>query len=357
MVATGAGLRRLKGAVQYLLLIPLLVGCTTLDYYQHLARGQISILLRRTPVEYLVNAPETPDTLRAQLALARNILEFAEATLLLPVGDSYQTYVALSGKAPLQILVSTPAFRLEPDEHCFPVAGCTAYRGYFDPDRAQQESSRLKHLGRDVYVGDVPAYSTLGWFEDPLMSSFIDWPPEQLAELIFHELAHKKLYVPNNSSFNESFATAVARLAVPQWLRASGHTDRLPHWENYRRAQNDLQQVFQETARELDKVYAQANWSPTRMAWEKKQRFAQMDTKYRAMHLKAGLPATTAPVLWRPNNARLALWETYDGMVDRFIGLYLSSGNWAQFHRAASELASGQTLAAQPWSRLKQPSL
>jgi predicted aminopeptidase len=342
MATTGAGLTRLKGSVRYLLLIPLLSGCTTLDYYQHLGRGQISILLRRTPVEHMVNAPETPDKLRTQLEMTRNILDFAEATLLLPVGDSYQTYVALSsGDPPLQMLVSTPAFRLEPDKHCFPVAGCTIYRGYFDPGRAQQESSRLKRQGRDVYVGDVPAYSTLGWFEDPLMSSFIDWPPEQLAELIFHELAHKKLYVPDNTSFNESFATAVARLAVPQWLRASGRSDRLPYWKNYRRAQDILQQVVKETAQELDKVYAQANWSPTRMAWEKKQRFARMDEKCRAMLLRAGLPAATAPALWRPNNARLALWEAYDGTADRFIELYLSSGNWAEFYRAASELASG----------------
>ena len=95
---------------------------------------------------------------------------------------------------------ATPELSLTPRQWCFPIAGCVNYRGYFHEAEARGEAARLKAAGDDVYVGGVPAYSTLGWFDDPVLSSFVRWPETEVARLIFHELAHQVLYVKDDTA-------------------------------------------------------------------------------------------------------------------------------------------------------------
>jgi len=116
---------------------------------------------------------------------------------------------------------AAPEFSVDPVNWCYPIAGCVAYRGYFSQQSALSYAAKLEEDGFDVYTGGVDAYSTLGWFEDSLLSTVLNRADYQLAGLIFHELAHQLVYLPGDTTFNESFATAVEREGVRRWLAKS----------------------------------------------------------------------------------------------------------------------------------------
>ncbi len=117
---------------------------------------------------------------------------------------------------------ATPELSLQPVTHCFPIAGCVAYRGYYQQGAARGAAALMRQDGLDVYLGGVEAYSTLGWFDDPILSSMVGWGDERLATLIFHELAHQRFYVQGDTEFNESFASFVEQEGTRQWRAARG---------------------------------------------------------------------------------------------------------------------------------------
>lgn len=195
-----------------------LSGCGTVGYYLQAAHGQFSLLEAARPIDEWLDDGDLPaaqaDRLRTVLAMRR----FAVDELDLPDNASYTSYARLDRDAVLWSVVAAPEFSLQPRTWCFPVIGCAAYRGYFHRDAAEQLAAQLRNEGDDVLVVAVPAYSTLGWFDDPLPSTVLDWPEPDLAQLIFHELAHQVLYVRDDTAFNEAFATAVADVGVRRWL-------------------------------------------------------------------------------------------------------------------------------------------
>lgn len=203
----------------------LLLSCEAVGYYSQAARGQLGILLAREDIESLLAGDEIDANLRSKLELVMAAREFATAELLLPGGDSYRSYVDLDREHAVWNVFAAPEFSIEPLSWCYPIAGCVAYRGYFSEQAARRYADRLSADGYDVYLGAVDAYSTLGWFDDPLFSTVINRPDAQLAALIFHELAHQLIYVPGDTTFNESFATVVEREGARRWLQARGSTD------------------------------------------------------------------------------------------------------------------------------------
>jgi predicted aminopeptidase len=204
------------------LLIAGLTGCRTLGYYAHVAHGQAALLAQRRPVAEVVRDPATPERVRQRLALSSAARRFASDALGLPDNRSYTYYVALDRPWVAWNVFATPVFSVAPVTHCFPIAGCVAYRGYFRKDLADREATRLRALGDDVALGEVPAYSTLGWFADPILSSMLYWDDDTLAGTIFHELAHQKFYVKDDTAFNESYASFVEEEGVREWRRSRG---------------------------------------------------------------------------------------------------------------------------------------
>lgn len=178
----------------------------------------------------LIEDPATPAALQAQLLASRRMLAFAEQSLGLPVAGRYAQYVDLERDAVVWNLFATPRYSLTPVQWCFPIAGCVSYRGYFSEAAAQRKAQQLAAEGFDVHVGPVAAYSTLGWFDDPLLSTFVGWQTPELAELLFHELAHGVAYVPSETAFNESLATFVGREGVRRWLRETQDARALAQW-------------------------------------------------------------------------------------------------------------------------------
>lgn len=208
------------GLMLVLLMVALasLAGCSTLRFYQQAVTGQVRLLAAREDVDRVLARPDLDPALRVALLDSQQALDFAQARLQLKPGRRYGSYVDLNREFVVWNVVVTPVDSVQPLTWCFPVAGCVSYRGYFSEQLARATAAEFAPTEFDTYVGGVPAYSTLGWFNDPLLSSFIHWPRAARSELLFHELAHGKLYAPGDTEFNESFATYVAAYGLPLWL-------------------------------------------------------------------------------------------------------------------------------------------
>lgn len=200
----------------------LLAGCGSVQYYAQAVSGHFDVLDRARPIETVLADPGTPAVLRAKLEAARDIRHFAVEELGLPDNGSYRSYADVGRPYVVWNVFAAPEFSVEPHKSCFLFVGCVAYRGYYDLAAAERHAERLREQGYDVFVGGVPAYSTLGWFDDPLLNTFIGYPEAELARLIFHELAHQQVFVKGDTRFNESFAVAVEREGLRRWLSRYG---------------------------------------------------------------------------------------------------------------------------------------
>lgn len=209
-----------KAALLVLLSI-LLVSCETVGYYSQAARGQLTIVFGREDIQRLMERHDLSDELAEKFARVMDIREFAESELGLPVGNNYSSYVDVEREHVVWNVFAAAEFSVDPVNWCYPIAGCVAYRGYFSEQAALNYAADLQEDGFDVYTGGVDAYSTLGWFEDSLLSTVLNRADYQLAGLLFHELAHQLVYLPGDTTFNESFATAVEREGVRRWLAKS----------------------------------------------------------------------------------------------------------------------------------------
>jgi len=193
-------------------------GCESLRFYKQAALGQLSLLQQAEDVDALVTDPSTPQGLRQRLETVQGILQFAEQQLNLPVGDRYQRYVGLEQDYVVWNVFVAPPLVMNSVQWCYPIVGCAPYRGYFDQADAVALAANYANQGFDTYVAGVSAYSTLGWFKDPLLSSFVFYSEPALTNLLFHELAHSKVWVNNDVAFNESFASFVGLQGTRQWL-------------------------------------------------------------------------------------------------------------------------------------------
>ena len=234
----------------------LLSGCETLAYYAQAIDGHLTIMARAQPVASVIADPATSPALRERLELARTIRDYASRELRLPDNGSYRSYADIGRPFAVWNVVAAPEFATEPVESCFPIAGCVPYRGFFSREAAERHAERLRAAGNDVSLRGVPAYSTLGHFDDPLLSSFIGYPDAELARLIFHELAHQLLYVKGDATFNESFAVVVERAGVQRWLEATGRSDGLKAFFELRERRRKFFAALEQARTRLKALYA-----------------------------------------------------------------------------------------------------
>jgi len=202
-------------------------GCESIGYYRQAIEGHLGVMASARPIDAWLADPSTSPALRERLETARRIRQFASRELGLPDNGSYLSYADLGRPFVAWNVFAAEEFSVEPKKECFPFAGCVSYRGFFAEEEARRHAAQLREAGYDVHVAGVPAYSTLGWFEDPLLSSFILYSDAQLARLIFHELAHQMVYAGGDTTFNESFAVVVEEEGVRRWLEAEGRSAEL----------------------------------------------------------------------------------------------------------------------------------
>ncbi len=317
-----------------------LAGCSTLGYYTQAAEGQISLLVDSRPIDEVIADPGTTPQLKTRLATARQIRAYAVASLALPDNKSYRNYTALSRPYVVWNVVATPALSLKPIQWCFPVAGCVNYRGYYGKADATAYAKELRDAGYDVQVGGVSAYSTLGYFNDPLISTFINYPDAELARLIFHELSHQVVYVAGDSQFNESFASAVEEAGVEQWLEHFGNQTMRDNYAKYTARRQDFLKLLLACRRALEANYKSTASDTVKLA-EKKRLFAQLQSDYAQLKVQWGGYAGYDRFFAEPlSNAHLAAVATYSDFVPAFRNLLKKEGSFPAYYAAARKLAA-----------------
>ncbi len=314
-------------------------GCSTLSYYGQAVSGHLSLMHRRQNIATLLDNPKTDPALAVQLNLAQKILGFAESHLQLDAAGSYRQVVLTGQPAVSWNVVAAEEFSVQAKLWCFPVAGCVPYRGYFKQQKASEFAQKMQAEGYDVDLSPVAAYSTLGWFDDPLLDTMLNYSASQLAAVMIHELAHQKLYVAGDTPFNEAFAEFVESMGVKQWLQQTGQQQELLDWSERRLAEPQFTALLADTKATLSTLYTSGQDIES-MREQKQTIFEDLQQEY-ALLVAEQWQGRNYFGGWLEgdlNNARLALAESYAGGACAFASLY---------HQADENLAGFYALAKQ----------
>jgi len=316
-------------------------GCGAVPYYSQAISGELALLSAAKPIPDWLADPATPGELRARLELAVRIRAFASQDLALPDNASYTRYADLHRSSAVWNVFATPPLSLTLKTWCYPVFGCAGYRGYFARPDADKLAAELAAQGLDATVAPVPAFSTLGWFSDPLLSTFVRWPEPELARLIFHELAHQVVYVRDDTRFNESFATAVERAGLARWVERRGDAALREQYRQYQLHHAGLLALVGQTQRELQSLY-DSPLPEEEQRRRKQEILADLPLRYRALRDSAwnGFHGYDEFFLAPWNNARIAALAAYQDDVPAFEALLASeNGDLPRFFARVKALA------------------
>ena len=334
IVAPPAPRTRLTSARALLIAVAALSlsGCSAIGHWSQAAGGHLGIIRAAKPVPDWLADPATPPELAERLRLSQQMRDFASRELALPDNNSYRRYADLKRPAAVWNIVAAPEFGFTLKTWCYPIMGCAGYQGWFDRDAAQAHADELKAEGWEVQVQAIPAYSTLGWSRwlggDPLLNTFIRYPEGELAAMIFHELTHQRVYTPDDTGFNEAYASAVEMLGARQWLAAK--PEALAAFEAGRGRRARFLALAREGRDKLKAVYA----GPAEIRAAGKAA-VMAELRERAPKEAPGYEA------WfqRANNASFAILSAYDELVPAFMRLFEREGrDWVKFHAAVEQL-------------------
>ena len=327
----------------YAALLPLLLalhGCQNAAYYLQSINGQWEISEKRRPVEKLISDPDTPQKLRQRLQLAQRIRAFAVTDLGLPDNGSYRDYADLGRSHVVWNVFAAPPLSLTPQRWCFPVAGCVSYRGYFHQADALAFARWLRGRGNDVVVRGTTAYSTLGWFDDPLLNTFVYRGDADLAGHLFHELAHQLVYVKNDTAFNESFAMAVEEEGVKRWLQQSADQEAYSQWRLGQQRTRQFMALLLRTRTRLQNIYASGREDAEKRLLKASQ-LARLKQEYAELTLQwGGYHGFDGWFDGELNNAFFVPVNEYYGWLPAFRALLNQSASIRDFYRAVRELAA-----------------
>ncbi|MFT7651279.1 MAG: putative aminopeptidase [Limisphaerales bacterium] len=315
----------------------LLFGCESLSYYHQAVAGQLDLLTSRQSVELLLSDTET--TTHAQLRFTQIVLDFAAAGIGLEVGQRYRTYVALDSSAVVWNVFAAQPDSVSGQQWCYPVVGCAPYRGYFKEEDASHFAGQLRTEGLETYVAPVPAYSTLGWFEDPLLSTFISWPKPDLASLLIHELAHGRVWVNSDVRFNESFASFVADQGLHELAKI--YSLDLQQWRSSGRAWQRMKVLLLLLKSSLERSFEREGSFDGSGSFARDDAYAAFRGCYEAHKPRLGAGRFDQLVALDLNNAYLVSVGTYEDWQPAFAAIFSSvGGSWAEFFAEVERLAS-----------------
>ena len=301
-----------------------LTGCSTAKYYSHAVVGHLQLTTGLTPIRKAIKQDETNKELRRQLELVTELREFAENKLSLDVGKAYSKYKRLDRSVAVWVVYAAPTFSTKLQTWKYPIVGEYQSRGFFKERMAKEYSAKLHSQGFDVYVGEAIAYSTLGWFSDPLLSTLIDDSDEELAETLFHELTHRTYYLKGDTMFNESFATAFAQKSVQLWLKEKGQEKRLEKYRQKLKRGDEFRSLLQETKNGLSLIYKNANNDSEAILQKRKQDSIQ-SFKATCIALRKKWNSPESLKSWideEVNNAKIAASSVYLLKVPYFNQLW-----------------------------------
>ena len=338
----GARGRVVAGVCFCVLMALSLSGCQTIRFYSQAAAGQYEILARQTPASKLIQDPSTEPKLKAQLELVARIRQFAVQELKLRPDGCYLKYADLRRPYVVWNVNVAAPLSLEPKTWWFPIVGRASYRGYFSEAGARRYAAIWARKGWDTYIGDVPTYSTLGWFRDPLLNTFIFESEAELADTIFHELTHRRLFVAGDTDFNEAFATTAAAEGVRRWFHASGNTLAYERYQKEARQENDFVKLVMAARNKLQRVYDDARLADADKLQCKAEIIGQMRARYAKLKErwrvdKSGYDYWFAEPV---NNAQLNTVAAYYDLAPAFQALLRANGgDMEKFYEAAAVLA------------------
>ncbi|RLA28720.1 MAG: aminopeptidase [Gammaproteobacteria bacterium] len=337
---------RIIVALAAAIIILLLDGC----YYMQAASGHFSVMNHRRPVAEVIADEESPEALINRLAIVQQARDFAVSDLLLPDNDSYRTYADLERDYVVWNVIAAEEFSFTAKTWCYPVAGCVAYRGYFSEKSARKLGDKLSAKGYDVTVGGVSAYSTLGKFADPLLNTMMRWSDADLVATMFHELAHQKLYIKDDTAFNESFATAVASFGIERWLAEIDELDALGAYQERKVLRRSMMALVQDTRERLITLYEE-DIDDDAKRMRKRTLLDELSVRAGLMVEKSGTGSgnwLAAPV----NNARLVSLGLYEGQFRAFDQILQNcAADLACFYSETEKLAAMPT--ADRWDALE----
>ena len=333
-------------------------GCSSIDYLGQSASGHVRLLAAARPVKDAIADPSTPPALRQRLELTQRMRDFAVTVLKEPDNGSYRSYADLKRSAAVWNVVAAPELSLKLATWCFPVVGCVGYRGYYDLASANAAAEPLKAAGLEVDVYEVPAYSTLGWMNwiggDPLLNTFVQWPEGELARLIFHELAHQVAYAPGDTTFNESFATAVEEIGSRRWLEANASAEVRARQALTESRRHDFHVLVRAWRARLDEMY-RSGLPDADKRQRKAELYAGMRADYEALKRDRwngykGYDHWFATA----NNAALGTQAAYDDQVGAFERLFAAQGSdfdrfYAEVRRIAALPKPERDAAMKPY--------
>ena len=320
-------------------------GCSSVGYLGQSASGEFHLLASAHPVKDVLADPLIPEPLRMRLQLTQRMRDFAVAQLKLPDNGSYRSYADLQRSAAVWNVVAAPELSLKLQTWCFPIVGCVGYRGYYAKADADVAAAPLRAQGLDVDVYPVPAYSTLGWMNwlggDPLLSTFVQWPEGEVAALMFHELAHQVAYAPGDTTFNESFATAVERIGSQRWLEANATEDVRAQQALTDGRRQDFHVLVRRYHDELDALFKGPLPDADKRA-RKAQLYAAMRADYETMK-RERWQGYKGYDRWfaEANNAAMGAQAAYDDQVGTFERLFAAEGSdFGRFYAEVKRLAA-----------------
>lgn len=325
--------------------------CAGPGYYAQAISGHLQLMRSRVDIADVLQDAGTDPVLAERLRLTETMRRFAHEQLGLPDSDTYGQLAVTGRKAVTWNVVAAPEFSLQPELWCFPVAGCVPYRGYFALADAEKFAGSLRRKGLDVSVSPAVAYSSLGWFDDPLLDTMLQYSDAALAGIMFHELAHELLYVKGDTTFNESFAGFVESAGLERWLQERSDDQQLQYWTRLALAKQEFAGLVRETRRDLQTVYA-SGLPESAMRQAKQEVFNSLETAYRQM-VETDWQGADYFAGWMAgelNNAQLTLMESYEGGMCAFAALYRDAGqDFEPFYRLVKAKAALGTDERNEW--------
>lgn len=330
--------------------LSVLAGCTSVSYLASSVSGHMKIMAARKDVGEVIADPATPQDVHNRLLTSVEVRKFAIAELGLPDNDSYSKYADIKRNYVTLAIYAAPEFSLAPKVWCFAFYGCVPYLGYFSEATVRRQAQMLRSRGFDIHVNGVIAYSTLGWMSDPLLNTMVSQDDTWLAGLVFHELAHQRVYINGDSGFNEAFAVAVETTGVEKWLRARGDAAGLRQYRAGRDRQADFLALVSRTRDELNVIY-RSDARPESMRAQKAAAVERLRARYREMRDRRwnGYRGYDGWFDEPINNAKLAAASVYDERVPAFLRLFkLCSDDYSRFYAAVRRIGG-----IKPPSRVK----
>src|SRR6266850_2567436 len=344
----------IRGLLPAILLV-VVSGCQTISFYSQALKGQYQIFAHQKPIDKLLADSKTPDRLKQRLELLLSLRTFADSDLRLPVDGHYRKYADVHRPYVVWNVEAAPEFSLEAKSWWYPLVGSLEYRGYFSKEAANKYASVLRKKGSDVYVGGVEAYSTLGWFKDPILNTFIFDTDAELAEIIFHELGHQRVFARGDTDFNEAFATTVGQEGARRWLLAKGDTNAFESYEAELKRNNDFVRLVMDARQELETLYGDERTEagkikasknprqipPDQLRERKKVVFEKLRNSYAQVKAEWGGNGEYDHFFSRQlNNAQLNSVAAYYDLVPGFVQLLkLNGDDLEKFYAAAENLS------------------